>query len=428
MAKGWIAAGVALVLALTMWYYVGGVLIPYQQAEAAGSDRPRGNLSDLYPRWLGSRELLLHGRDPYSAAVTREIQVGYYGRPIDPARPHDPKDQQGFAYPVYVAFLLAPTLGLDFSVVQAGFTWLLLALTAAGVPLWMYAVGWRPGMPIMLATVLLTLGSFPVVQGIALQQLSLLVGVLLAGAAAALVAGRPALAGVLLALATIKPQVAAPLAAWLALWTISDWRRRQGLAWGFGATMALLLVGAEIASPGWIGRFRDALAAYQQYTDGRSLLATLLTPIGGTVATVLLLALTALVCWRVRRDPAGTSGFALALALVPAVTLTIIPTWAPYNQVLLLPGLFLLAAARDRIWARGRAARYCYLLAWGLVAWPWVATAALAAAALVLPAATVQSAWTLPLYTSLLIPLGALLALGFPARQALPIRQGDRPA
>jgi hypothetical protein len=39
----------------------------------------------------------------------------------------------------------------------------------------------------------------------------------------------------------------------------------------------------------------------------------------------------------------------------------------------------------------------------------------------------VQSAWTLPLYTSLLIPLGALLALGFPARQALPMRQGDKP-
>jgi len=74
MAKGWVATGVALVLALTMWYYVAGVLVPYQQTEAAGSDRPRGNLSDLYPRWLGSRELLLHGRDPERlAAVGREL-------------------------------------------------------------------------------------------------------------------------------------------------------------------------------------------------------------------------------------------------------------------------------------------------------------------------------------------------------------------
>ena len=60
------------------------------------------DLSDLYPRWLGARELLLHHRDPYSPEVTREIQIGYYGRPLDPSRPQDPRDQQGFAYPAYV--------------------------------------------------------------------------------------------------------------------------------------------------------------------------------------------------------------------------------------------------------------------------------------------------------------------------------------
>ena len=107
-----------------MWFYVQYVLVPYQRADAAAHGRPRGNLSDLYPRWLGARELLLHHRDPYSSVVTREIQAGYYGRPLDPARPEDPKDQQGFAYPVYVAFLLAPIITLPFSAVQSGFRWL----------------------------------------------------------------------------------------------------------------------------------------------------------------------------------------------------------------------------------------------------------------------------------------------------------------
>src|ERR1700683_986511 len=37
-------------------------------------------LTDLYPRWYGARELLLHHRDPYSADVTREIQLAYEGR------------------------------------------------------------------------------------------------------------------------------------------------------------------------------------------------------------------------------------------------------------------------------------------------------------------------------------------------------------
>src|ERR1700740_3372061 len=101
-----------------MWFYVDYILVPFQQAYAAAHDHPRGNLSDLYPRWLGARDLLLYGRDPYSADVTREIQVGYYGRALDPSRPGDPKDQQGFAYPAYVVFYLAPTVKLPFDLVR----------------------------------------------------------------------------------------------------------------------------------------------------------------------------------------------------------------------------------------------------------------------------------------------------------------------
>ena len=109
----------ALLFAGSMWFYVQRVLVPYQKADAEAHGRPRGNLSDLYPRWLGTRELLLHHRDPYSAEVTREIQIGYYGRPLNPdrvneSRADEPRDQQGFAYPLHVVFLLAPTIGLPF--------------------------------------------------------------------------------------------------------------------------------------------------------------------------------------------------------------------------------------------------------------------------------------------------------------------------
>src|ERR1700739_2046563 len=97
----------ALALSTSMWLYVDRVLAAHQRADAALSGTPRGNVSDLYRRWLGSRELLFRHRDPYSKEVTREIQSGYYGRPLDPSRPQDPKDQQAFAYPVYIAFLLA---------------------------------------------------------------------------------------------------------------------------------------------------------------------------------------------------------------------------------------------------------------------------------------------------------------------------------
>ena len=108
---------VSMLAAASMWFYVDKVLVGYQVADAAAHDRPRGNLSDLYPRWLGARELLLHGRNPYSPEITAEIQKGYYGRVLDASRPDEPRDQQGFAYPVYAIFLLAPVLGLSFHTV-----------------------------------------------------------------------------------------------------------------------------------------------------------------------------------------------------------------------------------------------------------------------------------------------------------------------
>ena len=83
----------SLLMAGSMWFYVQHVLVVHQQLEAAINGTPRGNLSDLYPRWLGARELFFHHRDPYSPEITREIQTGYYGRVLDPTRPQDPKDQ-----------------------------------------------------------------------------------------------------------------------------------------------------------------------------------------------------------------------------------------------------------------------------------------------------------------------------------------------
>ena len=89
---------IAVWMAASMWLYIQLILIPYQITQGPMRESPRGNLSDLYPRWLGARELLLHHRDPYSVEITRESQIGYYGRPLDPTRGNDPKDQQGFAY------------------------------------------------------------------------------------------------------------------------------------------------------------------------------------------------------------------------------------------------------------------------------------------------------------------------------------------
>jgi Glycosyltransferase family 87 len=415
----------ALLFAGSMWFYVQRVLVPYQKADAAAHGRPRGNLSDLYPRWLGTRELLLHHRDPYSAAVTREIQTGYYGRPLDPVRADDPradepKDQQGFAYPVHVAFLLAPTIGFSFPDVQAGFRWLLVILTLASVFLWLRVLNWRPSATVIAILIVLTFGSYGVVQGIKLQQLTLVVSALLAGCAAALVAGYLSLAGFLLALATIKPQLALPVAGWLVLWALSDWRRRQIFVWSFGLSSAIFLAASEYVLPGWLGEFRDAVAAYRQYTGGAgSLLDVLATPALGKILAGAAVIAVIVTGWRVRFASHDSVAFSTMLALVLAVTLVIVPTFAPYNQILLLPAVFLIAASWEELWGRSRLTRMACDLALLVVFWPWLASCGLMLASLFLPASSVQKAWTLPLYTSLGIPLVALGLLAVCASERL---------
>jgi len=401
----------AVLSAAGMWLYVSRVLVPHQREEAAVLGNPRGNLSDLYPRWLGSRELLLRGRDPYSSEVTREIQIGYYGRPLNTALPNDPHDQEAFAYPVYVAFLLSPTVRLPFAIVQDIMRWTLAALTVLGVALWLRMANWRVSRLAFAPIVIFTLGTFWVVQGIRLQQLTLLVVPLIAGSVVLLIANRQIGSGALLAIATVKPQIALPLVAWLLLWSLGDVRARWKFVSAF-SLMLLVLVGAgEVLLPGWTGEFYAALVAYRGYTRHLSPLDELTTPKLGVVLAIVVIVSVAAVCWRARQVSAEDDHFRWTTALVLAANLLVIPTVAPYNQLLLLPGIFLLLRSWKQSWHAHRTSRIVLLLAAGCLIWPLLTATLLAFISFFTPA--VRLLWQVPLWTSIPtpIPVTAGLAL-----------------
>jgi len=196
-----------------------------------------------------------------------------------------------------------------------------------------------------------------------------------------------------------------PLLAWILLWALSDWHQRQNFVWGFVATMAILLAAAEYVLPGWIWRFRDAVIAYRQYNDGaESVLDTLITPEWGRPLAGLVLLALAVLCWRFRRAPIGSSAFNRMLALVLAVTVVIVPKAAPYNQVLLLPGFLLLVQGWETLWQKSVQMRLILMICGLLIFWPWLAASALTIAWFFLPAEAVQNAWAVPLWTILAIP------------------------
>lgn len=420
----------AALLALSMWLWVQRIAIAHQQAEAALRGIPRGNLSDLYPRWLGTRELLLHGRDPYGSDITREIQAGYYGRPIDPSRPNDPKDQQAFAYPLYVVFVLAPTIKLPFAVVQRGFLTLLVLLTAGSVPLWFRALRWRVSASAQLLWMILTVGCFPAIQGFKLQQLTLLVAGLMAISMSLLACGYLFLSGALLAVASIKPQLVVLPAAWLCLWVLGNWKERQKFVWGFGSALLALIIGSELLLPGWIGEFRRASAEYWRYTGGgRSVLDVELTPVLGHVVSTIVVCMLLYCAWRLRSALPGTLEFGWMLALTMATTLAVIPMFAPYNQVLLVPALMVIVRAAPSLWQGARLLRFLLALTVFSVSWPWLASALLTIGLLFLPGPVVQRAWIAPLLTNFLIPtltLALLFIAGKTLRNASSLRSGAR--
>lgn len=400
-----LSLALAVAVSVSTWFYMNRILRAQQVADAVAHDRPRGNLSDLYPRWLGARELLRHGRNPYSAEITREIQQGYYGRPLDPARPDDPKDQQGFAYPAYVVFLLAPTVDLPFAEVQTGFRWLLIGLAAASIFLWLRVVRWRVSCIVVVILIVLMLGWLPMVQGIKLQQLSLLVAALLAASGACLAGEWLFLAGGLLALATIKPQLTWPLVLWLLLWAASEWRSRRRFVFGFGLGMLLLLGGAELVLPGWLRMFIQAIGQYHQYTQNQSVLVWLFGSIMGRILEVVCVLACAWQVWRVRREPAPGAEFGRTMGLVLALTVVIVPMFAPYNQVLLAPAILILArssVSREPVLPVVRLAR---VVGGVLLAWPWIATLGLSAAYIWITPAVLQRIWPMPFYSNFMVPV-----------------------
>jgi hypothetical protein len=116
----------------------------------------------------------------------------------------------------------------------------------------------------------------------------------------------------------------------------------------------------------------------------------------------------AVVCWKNRRFAQGTQAFAVTIALLLAatVTLTVVPTYALYNQTMLLPAVLLIVQQWHSIWARHHVNRVLLSLVALLMVWPWPVSLVLAVLSYLLPPARLDSVWALPYVFILPVPLG----------------------
>ena len=81
--------------------------------------------------------------------------------------------------------------------------------------------------------------------------------------------------------------------------------------------------------------------------------------------------------------------------------------------MLLVAPILLVIRYLPLLWAKSAWSRASLGIAALIVCWPWLAAFAITVAALFLPAEALQRAWTLPLYTSLAIPLAVFVLVAY---------------
>jgi hypothetical protein len=311
---------------------------------------------------------LLHRRDPYSPEVTSEIQNGFSGS----AALSPTEDKVTFAYPLYIALLLAPLISLDFATVKYIFTILDWLMAALSVPLWASALGLRLSRTELLIFTVATASSFPVLAGVLLQQLSVLVLPLLGLAFLCLERRKLLLAGSLLAFATVKPQLAVLPILLLLVWAGSRFRERKALIVGLAITLIALLGACEVILPGWPTEWLISARAYANYTAPSLLEMLVGHHAGGVASLTLLLVFSALAVWTGRRHPYLSDRFLLVFAfgvLVQILVMTNGPK-SLYNQVMLLPVVMILWKVRTQ--HQARVLKFMYGLGTVWLITPWV--------------------------------------------------------
>lgn len=296
------------------------------------------NHSDLLPIWSGTRAALA-GQDPYSGDIVIRMQMPWYaGAPKAIIHP----EPQEFWYPGQMVVVFAPFASMSWTTERL--IYLAIVPAALAVTLWLATGFLAPGLSLSKKwlVVTMTLFSWPVVWGLRLQQMSLVVAVMVFLASYWLARGKQIVPGVLLAAATIKPQLVLPLLLWIVIWAIVQNRWR--LIAAFGGTLAILLGIDEFIMPGWVPHWLNAIQRYRAVTHSSPQLELAFGHWAGLTLSIAILVACGITFARLRNSPPGSWEFNAATALALAAAVLISPFNPPimYNYIFLLPALLLI--------------------------------------------------------------------------------------
>jgi hypothetical protein len=415
-------------------YYLGFFMPRVRQAHAASNLAGGYDFGhDFYPIWLTSHDCIPSGCDPYSPEMTRKIQQGLFGRTLDPENPSDPPaDYRAFAYPAFTDLLFWPTAQFPFMKVRIAFALVLVGVTVTSVVLWTQALSLHPAPSSLVAIALLVVCSYPVLEGLYAGQLGLMVGFLLAASLLALRRGWPLLAGAIMALTTIKPQMTLLAMVFLLIWSFHNWRERGRFCIGLLSTILILISVAMLIWPHWVQSWARAIAGYHHYAKPplAGEIFHLGPNLGGTASLgAIALLLTIVLSWTMRSAVTSSVEFWLALSFFLCITaVTLLPSDGFQDHVVLLPGIFLVSSQWKEL-STNWTYRALLATAAAVLLWPWLAAFGLIASRLLLTHQELYSkaVFALPLRTAAVFPFVLLGVLALRLRHVADEAKTDEP-
>jgi hypothetical protein len=310
------------------------------------SKNPGGN--DFLVHWVGTRNLVFEGISPYSDETALDIQTLAYGRPAR-ADEHELR----VAYPLYSIVVFFPfALIKDFNIARA--VWMttlelaLLALSFVSIRI----VNWKPKTLTLVIFFLFSMLWYHAVRPLINGNVVILIALGLAGAFLAIRDGRDELAGVLLALTTIKPQVTLVVLVFIVLWAIKQSRWR--IIFWLGGSVLLLGFASALLIPDWIVQNLREVLRYPGYNPPGTIIAAMteIFPSFGrrvSVAIVIILAVLSIVEWWFGRHKLFRRFYwTLCFTLVASQWLFI--QTDPGNFIIMMPVLVYVMQIIDERW------------------------------------------------------------------------------
>lgn len=228
---------------------------------------PGGN--DFLVHYVGARSLIFDGISPYSDQVALRIQTAAYGHPAQGI-----EHELRVAYPLYSVFLFAPfSLINDFVIARAIWMTVLEIALVLMAFLTLNLINWKPSLVIQGSILLFSLIWYHAVRGVINGNAVILLALLLTAVFSFIKTGQDELAGLLLAVTTIKPHLVILIIPFILFWSVYH-KRWKIIIWFFGS-MALLIGMAYLIIPDWIYQNIWEILQYPGYNPAGSLAAAL---------------------------------------------------------------------------------------------------------------------------------------------------------